>query len=73
MRTLVVNPGSSSLKVSLVEDGHLVPDRGGPYDAIGVRFVHGGPDHTAPVLVDDRVLADLDAVSDLAPLPPAIS
>ncbi len=74
MRTLVVNPGSSSLKVTLLEDGIELADDGGPYDAIGVRFVHGGPDHTAPVRLDDRVLAGLDAVADLAPLhnPPAV-
>lgn len=74
MRTLVVNPGSSSLKVTLVQDGRVVTDDGGSYDAIGVRFVHGGPDHTAAVVVDDRVLAQLERVSDLAPLhnPPAL-
>lgn len=73
MRTLVVNPGSSTLKVSLVQDGREVPDDGGPYDAIGVRFVHGGP-RTRAALVDDAVLADVESVSDLAPLhnPPAV-
>ena len=73
MRTLVVNPGSSTLKVSLVRDGDEVPDDGGPYDAIGVRFVHGGP-RTSAVRVDERVLEELAGVSDLAPLhnPPAL-
>lgn len=78
MRTLVVNPGSSSLKVHVVEDGRRVADatldRPGPYDAAGVRFVHGGPDHTAAVRVDDALLRDLDGAADLAPLhnPPAL-
>jgi acetate kinase len=74
VRVLVVNPGSSSLKTSLLDDGRLVEDAEGPYDAIGVRFVHGGPDHTAPVLVDECVLDALEEVSDLAPLhnPPAL-
>ena len=74
MRILVVNPGSSSLKVTLVHDGRAVDDDGGPYDAVGVRFVHGGPDHTEAALVDEELLADLDRVSDLAPLhnPPAL-
>ncbi|MGY2704579.1 acetate/propionate family kinase [Nocardioides sp. HB32] len=74
MRVLVVNPGSSSLKTSLLDDGQLVEHAEGPYDAIGVRFVHGGPDHTAPVLVDEGVLDALEEVSDLAPLhnPPAL-
>ncbi len=73
MRTLVVNPGSSSLKVSLLDDGREVADDGGPYDAIGVRFVHGGP-RTAAARVDERLLAELDDLSDLAPLhnPPAL-
>ena len=74
MRILVVNPGSSSLKTSLLEHGRLVEDGGERYDAIGVRFVHGGPDHTAPVRVDEAVLDVLEQVSDLAPLhnPPAL-
>ncbi|GAA1788501.1 acetate kinase [Nocardioides hankookensis] len=73
MRVLVVNPGSSSLKVSLLRDGDEVPDDGGPYDAIGVRFVHGGP-RTAAVRLDESVLDELAEVSDLAPLhnPPAL-
>ena len=74
MRILVVNPGSSSLKVSLLDDGLEVPDDGGPYDAIGVRFVHGG-DRSEAVRVSDEVLDDLAKVSDLAPLhnPPALA
>jgi acetate kinase len=85
MRVLVVNPGSSSLKASLVVDGERVEDddvaaeRGGeelaavldrwsPVDAAGVRFVHGGPDLTAPVLVDDEVLRTLEGTVELAPL-----
>lgn len=39
-----------------------------PIAAIGHRVVHGGPDHAAPVLIDDAVLAALDALTDLAPL-----
>ncbi|MEZ0225745.1 MAG: acetate/propionate family kinase [Alphaproteobacteria bacterium] len=36
--------------------------------AIGHRVVHGGKDYAAPVLVDDKVLVDLDKLSPLAPL-----
>jgi acetate kinase len=39
-----------------------------PIDAVGHRVVHGGPEFTAPVLVDDRVRRRLDALVDLAPL-----
>jgi acetate kinase len=86
MRVLVLNPGSSSLKAALVEDGtatrseSVAPPEGddtevsdvlalwGPYDAVGVRFVHGGAKHLEPVLVTADVLADLDAAAHLAPL-----
>jgi len=39
-----------------------------PLDAVGVRFVHGGPDLVRPTLIDDEVLARLEAVTGLAPL-----
>ena len=77
-RVLVVNAGSSSLKVSVVEDGRRVekldglPDR--PSDllrsvaAVGHRVVHGGPDLGEPVVVDDAVEAHLRDLMDLAPL-----
>jgi acetate kinase len=36
--------------------------------AIGHRVVHGGPDHAAPVQVDDAVLDRLEELVPLAPL-----
>jgi acetate kinase len=36
--------------------------------AIGHRVVHGGPDYSEPVAVDDSLLARLDTFSPLAPL-----
>ena len=36
--------------------------------AVGHRVVHGGARHAAPVVVDDGVLASLDALVPLAPL-----
>jgi acetate kinase len=36
--------------------------------AVGHRVVHGGPEFSEPVLVDDRVLADIRSLSPLAPL-----
>lgn len=89
MRLLVVNAGSSSLKLSvLAEDGsveaartverwagagHLAPLEEflggcGPVDAVGHRVVHGGPRHSAPVVVDPVLVAYLRSISHLAPL-----
>lgn len=36
--------------------------------AVGHRVVHGGKDYAAPVKVDAKVLADLEALAPLAPL-----
>lgn len=53
---------------------HLEPltafldDLEGHVDAVGHRVVHGGPQLTHSVRVDDRVLAEIEAVTDLAPL-----
>jgi acetate kinase len=86
---LVVNPGSSSLKVSVVTpdgstalqadvdapDGSLdetalrgLLDEAPEADAAGVRVVHGGADFSSSVLVDDAVIARIDALASLAPL-----
>ena len=96
MRVLVVNAGSSTVKIRLLGPGDellhrvdLDADRGrpepgaledalgrlGPIDAVGHRVVHGGPTHAGPVLVDDAVLAELEALAQLAPLhqPPALA
>jgi acetate kinase len=35
---------------------------------VGHRIVHGGPRYVQPVTIDERVLADLDALVPLAPL-----
>jgi acetate kinase len=40
----------------------------GSIEAVGHRVVHGGTRFTAPVVVDDDVLAALDELADLAPL-----
>jgi len=36
--------------------------------AVGHRVVHGGPDFSDPVVVDDAVVAQIEALSPLAPL-----
>jgi acetate kinase len=74
VRVLVVNAGSSSLKVDLVEDGRAVasyrglPDRAPDVDAVGHRIVHGGPDLVDPVVIDDGVERRLRELVQLAPL-----
>ncbi len=40
----------------------------GKIDAIGCRVVHGGKTFSEPVVVDDKVLEQIQALSDLAPL-----
>ena len=42
-------------------------DGAGPVAAVGHRIVHGG-DRDGPVLIDDAVMAELDALTPLAPL-----
>nr|WP_273942113.1 acetate kinase [Kutzneria chonburiensis] len=82
-RVLAVNPGSSSLKVSVVDGGESIgqwtvqdwdgmPDPAaveavGPVDAIALRFVHGG-DRRGPVLLDPFQENRLRALVPLAPI-----
>jgi acetate kinase len=68
VRVLVVNPGSSTLKLRRLDEGDAV-------DAAGVRFVHGGAGFCRSVVVDAAVLDALGVVADLAPLhnPPALA
>lgn len=74
MRVLVVNAGSSSWKVDIVDDGRTVasydelPDTAPEVDAVGHRIVHGGPDLVDPVVVDDEIERRLRALVELAPL-----
>ncbi|HET9416606.1 MAG TPA: acetate/propionate family kinase [Candidatus Limnocylindria bacterium] len=99
MRILVANAGSSSLKLSLLDDRGLEPvadaeldlgadaTRAGGFngleaaldrvqatsaDAVGHRVVHGGP-RTAPAMVDDALLTEIEALDDLAPLHNAVA
>jgi acetate kinase len=73
MRVLVVNAGSSSLKLSLLDgdDATTVdPDdlRDVDADAVGHRIVHGGTRFTDAVRIDESVQDELHALTDLAPL-----
>jgi acetate kinase len=68
VRVLVVNAGSTSLKLSLVEgsSSRIVTDFVDA-DAVGHRVVHGG-DRSEPALVDDALLAEIERLAVLAPL-----
>lgn len=83
MRTLVLNAGSSSLKLALLDDATTVRTDtvdpgdddalagfagGDPPDAVGHRIVHGSDEFTGPVVVDDEVVRRIDALRGLAPL-----
>lgn len=88
-RILVVNAGSSSLKLRVLDPADVLVgsadlaapggtvDAGelaraledlGTVDAVGHRIVHGGTAFSDAVRVDDRVVARLEALTDLAPL-----
>ncbi|HUZ14785.1 MAG TPA: hypothetical protein VMU72_01235 [Gaiellaceae bacterium] len=75
MDVLVVNAGSTSLKLDLVhgETAKRVEDFTRA-DAVGHRIVHGGLRFTEPAVVDDAVVAAIEELSELAPLhnPPAL-
>ncbi|MGV9299900.1 acetate/propionate family kinase [Amycolatopsis sp. NPDC003676] len=83
MRILTLNPGSSSLKAAVVHEGAAVGwaawqsgmsravadavERWPRPDAVAVRFVHGGA-QKKPVLVTERVVANLERLVPLAPI-----
>jgi acetate kinase len=80
-KVLVVNAGSMSLKLSVVDEHETsepvasidaVPDDVG---AVGHRVVHGGARFRDPVVVDDEVTEAIRELSPLAPLhnTPALS
>jgi acetate kinase len=74
LAVLVVNAGSTSLKLSLVgADGSAEPVASlaaAPRDveAVAHRIVHGGERFREPVLINDELERELAALADLAPL-----
>jgi acetate kinase len=69
MDVLVVNAGSTSLKLHLVRNGESDSVDGFvPADAVGHRVVHGGPRFEAPALIDDEVEAEIERLTAVAPL-----
>ena len=68
-KVLVVNAGSTSLKLHVVEGAEARRVEGfEACDAVGHRIVHGGARFVEPVLVDDDVVKAIEAVTELAPL-----
>jgi acetate kinase len=70
---LVVNAGSTSLKLTAVDaKGRSQPvvslETAPPVAAVGHRVVHGGDQFTGPTVIDDAVVVDLEALVELAPL-----
>jgi acetate kinase len=72
---LVVNAGSTSLKLSLVHEDEsadrvesLDAVEAAGLDAVAHRVVHGGPYFTEPVVIDDAVRRTIHELEDLAPL-----
>jgi acetate kinase len=71
---LVVNAGSTSLKLSLVasdestEEVESLEASPADIDAVAHRVVHGGLRFRDPVLIDEEVEQELDALTELAPL-----
>lgn len=65
---LVVNAGSTSLKLSLVDGDDTQPvDDFVPADAVAHRVVHGG-ELREPTVIDDELVERLRSVVELAPL-----
>jgi acetate kinase len=71
---LVVNAGSTSLKLDVVGDDETsrriesFEQAGGEISAVGHRVVHGGERFRRPVLVDDAVKRELTDLLEIAPL-----
>ncbi|MGH3132297.1 MAG: acetate/propionate family kinase [Gaiellaceae bacterium] len=71
---LVVNAGSTSLKLRLVADDAHVEEiesfeaGSSEVDAVGHRVVHGGRRLVEPTVIDDAVLASIGELESIAPL-----
>jgi acetate kinase len=73
-RILVVNAGSTSLKLSIVDAAGTsrridsFEQAGNEVEAVAHRVVHGGARFSDPVVLDAGVRAALDELTELAPL-----
>jgi acetate kinase len=69
---LVVNAGSTSLKLSVVADDESTQPveslaQAAGVTAVGHRIVHGG-EHFRPTVIDDALFGELETLVELAPL-----
>ena len=73
-RVLVVNAGSTSLKLSVVDEGgdadpvSSLEEAADDATAVGHRIVHGGSSFRDPVLIDDDIVEAVRSLAALAPL-----
>jgi acetate kinase len=72
---LVVNAGSTSLKLALVDEDELSGElkrfedaEPGTATAVGHRIVHGGARFRAPVVINEEVVTAIREITPLAPL-----
>jgi acetate kinase len=71
---LVVNAGSTSLKLSIVDEAEVsrkiesFDQATNDIEAVAHRVVHGGPRFYDPVVIDGAVRAALEELTELAPL-----
>jgi acetate kinase len=70
LRVLVVNAGSTSLKLDVVEgdEATKVDSLEQDVDAVAHRVVHGGARFRNPVVIDDDVHREIEALEEIAPL-----
>ncbi len=67
-RVAEVPDHAAALRLALDWIAASAPEAGGRIAAVGHRVVHGGERFSAPTFIDDEVLAEIDALSELAPL-----
>ena len=67
-RTAAVPDHAEALRAALAWLAGAAPAAAGRIAAVGHRVVHGGERFSAPTLIDDGVLAAIDALAELAPL-----
>jgi acetate kinase len=70
---LVVNAGSTSIKLNIVDSEdhshHVASLEEAPHTgSVGHRIVHGGERFMTPTVIDDEVVAALESIVELAPL-----